>query len=274
MIGSSVPLEIKTNPLLKRVQSEPEETNTEWLDRVTNDGTMADGSLLLLGGNSVAHFRVRVAQSQLRFDLTPSHWSMVGVLAGKDNLYTVPLEINEDISELPRVNGVRELPLSDFEDPNRFPNIAVIQVTDTPEKVLRYASAMKWQRGLVDLPALILSWLGYVWCVGKKGNPLLEGEGLPSAVFAETLFGMAGIELTPGLATGSTCPEAIWQAAKWWASFYEEAVKLTATTHAQVIVPKGAFALRQPAAAAVKADEFAENGDKKPRGSGRDGDDS
>lgn len=263
MIGSSIPLEIKTNHELKRILPEDKETNSTWLRRVTKDQVMMEGSLLLLGGSSVSHFRVRVAQSHLRFDLTPSHWSLVGVLTGENTFYSVPLEITEDISELPRINGVREYSLSDFDDPARFPNIAVIQVTDTPEKILKHVARMKWQRGLIDLPGLILSWLGYVWCVGQRGNPLLAGEGLPSAVFAETLYGIAGIELTPGLSTASTCPEAIWQAAKWWRSFYEEALKLAATTHANVIAPRGCFALRQPAAAIVEDDKFTKNGQDK-----------
>lgn len=252
MIGSNIPLEITTNPELRRVNAEEEETNTTWLQRVAKDGLVTEGCLLLIGGTSIAHFRVRVAQSHLRFDLTPSHWSLVGVLTNAETFYSVPLEITEDISELPRINGVRKFRVSDYDDPLRFPNIAIIQVTDTPEQVLQHVERMKWQRGLIDLPGLILSWLGYVWCVGQKGNPLLDGEGLPSAVFAETLFGVSGIELTPGLSTPSTCPEAIWQAAKWWRSFYEEAVKLSAATHARVITPRGCFALRQPAAAAVE----------------------
>jgi len=246
MISSNIPLEVKSNHELKRILPEKKETNSAWLRRVTEDQMLTEGALLLLGGSSVAHFRVRVAQSHLRFDLTPSHWSLVGVLTDHETFYSVPLEITESISELPRINGVRKFRLADYDDPAQFPNIAVIQVTDTPDKVLTYVERMQWQRALIDLPGLILSWLGYVWCVGQKGNPLLDGEGLPSAVFAETLFGIAGIELTPGLATTSTCPEAIWQAAKWWRSFYEEAVKLTAATHAQVIVPRGRFALRQP----------------------------
>ncbi|HET9477973.1 MAG TPA: hypothetical protein VFO72_01425, partial [Pyrinomonadaceae bacterium] len=152
----------------------------------------------------------------------------------------------------------QETELSAYDDPERYPNIAVIQLTDTPEKVLKYTEAMKLQRGLVDLPALVLSWLGFVWCVGKKGNPLLDGEGLPSAVFAESLFGLAGIELTPGLASASTCPEAIWQAAKWWASFYEDTRTLATPNHAQVIVPKGCFVLRQPNPAIRKREQPAQ----------------
>lgn len=164
-------------------------------------------------------------------------------------MYSVPLDLTGDVSEIPHVNGLREFQLSEFDDAVKYPNIAVIQLTTTPEKVVKYVQAMKFQRGLIDLPALVLSWLRYVWCVGKQTNPLLDGEGLPSAVFAETLFGLAGVELTPGLATASTCPEAIWQAAKWWASFYEETSTLTTAVHAQVIAPRGRFFLRQPSAA-------------------------
>lgn len=252
MVGSSVPLEIKNNAELKRLTASEGESNTAWLERAFQDGITREASLILLGGNSMADFRVRVAQSHLRFDLTPSYWSMVAVLTEGNTLYSVPLDLTGDISQIPYVNAVREYQLSEFDDAAKFPNIAVIQLTTTPEKVVKNVQAMKFQRGLIDLPALVLSWLRYVWCVGKQTNPLLDGEGLPSAVFAETLFGLAGIELTPGLATASTCPEAIWQAAKWWASFYEETSSLTAPVHAQVIVPRGRFVLRQPSAAIRK----------------------
>jgi hypothetical protein len=36
---------------------------------------------------------------------------------------------------------------------------------------------------------------------------------------------MAGFELTPGLSSASSCPEAIWQSAKWWTYYYESAAK-------------------------------------------------
>lgn len=249
MVGNSVPLKIENNKEFKKLAANDGESNTAWLDRVFQEEIRREGSILLLGGNSMADFRVRVSQSHLRFDLTPSYWSIVGVLTADNKMFTVPLEIAGDISEVPHINGVREFELSAFDDAERFPNIAVIQVTPTPEKVIDYIEPMKYQRGLIDLPALVLSWLGYVWCVGKRGNPLLDGEGLPGAVFAETLFGLAGIELTPGLATASTCPEAIWQAAKWWASFYAQTSDFVAPGQAQSMVPRGCFALRQPSAA-------------------------
>ncbi len=37
----------------------------------------------------------------------------------------------------------------------------------------------------------------------------------------EVVVGGAGFETTPGLASRSSCPEAIWQAAKWWYEHFE-----------------------------------------------------
>ena len=50
-------------------------SNIRWLQ----DAGLTEG-IVLLGGTSVAHFRVRNAQAQLRNDLTPSYWSLAGIL--------------------------------------------------------------------------------------------------------------------------------------------------------------------------------------------------
>jgi hypothetical protein len=52
-----------------------------------------------------------------------------------------------------------------------------------------------------------------------SGNPLLNEYGIPSAVLVEYSVGAAGLDLTPGLASRSSCPEAIWQSAKWWQGY-------------------------------------------------------
>jgi hypothetical protein len=36
------------------------------------------------------------------------------------------------------------------------------------------------------------------------------------------VLGAAGFDLTPGLESRASCPEAIWQAAKWWHKYYED----------------------------------------------------
>jgi hypothetical protein len=249
MIANNMSPDFKSNSSFKREQAKKNEGNLAWLKRVSKGNDYGSNGLLLFGGNSVADFRIRVAQSYLRHDLTPSYWSLVGILSGEETFYSVPLEWRDELSEMPHRNGIQNCSLADYDDPQKFPNVALIQFTAAPENILKFADLLRYQRSnVVDLVALVISWLGYVWGVGKSENPLQNGEGLPSAVFAETVYGICGIELTPGLESTSSCPEAIWQAAKWWRTYYEESNEII-TSQAQPIVPKGAFALRQPAAA-------------------------
>lgn len=249
MIVNSVSPDVKNNASFKREQARKDETNSQWLKRIIKENDFNKSGLLLIGGNSVADFRIRVAQSHLRHDLTPSYWSLVGVLADEERFFSVPLEWRGELSEMPHANGIQSCRLADYDDPVHFPNIAFVQFATTTEDILVYAERLKLQRSVVDLPALVIAWLEYVWAVGSKGNPLIAGQGLPSAVFAETVYGIGGIELTPGLSTASSCPEAIWQAAKWWSAFYREINRIDSGSNMQGIVPKGCFALRQPAAA-------------------------
>ena len=57
----------KENEDLKEVKAGKSEGNVRWLERVK-----ATEGLILLGGASVAHFRLRVAQSHIRRDFMPS----------------------------------------------------------------------------------------------------------------------------------------------------------------------------------------------------------
>jgi hypothetical protein len=234
--------ESTVNQKLKELEARKGETNTQWLKRAG-----ATRGLLLLGGCTLAHFRIRVAQSHLRHDLLPSLWSHLGILE-KGMLTSAPLDQEGDTSEVPLNNGIRECPIDVLDNPEALPNIAIIQFSDT--SMSEYIEQVRNQRAIIDLPSLIVTWLGFVWGVRGEGNPLLNGHGLPAAAFAETAYGMAGIDLTPGLSTTGSCPEAIWQAAKWWQSFYKEAAR-TQVGAAKSVIPHGSYCVRQPAAAAV-----------------------
>src|SRR6266540_467689 len=109
-----------------------------------------------------------------------------------------------------RDGQVQRCPLDDYDDPEHFPNIAVLQFTKDSQPIRDNVERITGQRNIIDLPSLMLTWLGYIWGTGRAGNPLLEGYGLPSAAFVETVYGLSRIELTPGLASASSCPEAIW----------------------------------------------------------------
>jgi len=242
----------KANSKLEEVKAEPNETNSAWLKRVG-----AKDGVLLLGGASISHFRIRVAQSHARADMKPSSWSLAGILY-ESSFLSVPLELRGDASDIALDNGIQNCSISDYDDPDRFPNIAVLRFTRDTDKILtncellggNKATKKPAQRNILDLPALMIPWLSFVWICGRASNPLTDGLGLPSAAFVETVYGIAGIELTPGLSSATSCPEAIWQAAKYWQQFYKEAAKTGNKRNATQQIPTGQYAVRQKAAAA------------------------
>lgn len=243
----------KANTKLVEAKPGKNETNSAWLKRLG-----AKDGVLLLGGASTSHFRIRVAQSHARADLKPSCWSLAGILYDETKFLSVPLELCGDSSEIAEGNGVQTCKMSDYDDPNQFPNIAVLRFTRDAGKIHEKcyllagerAAKRPAQRNIIDLPALMLPWLSYIWICGRATNPLTDGLGLPSAAFVETVYGIAGIEITPGLASATSCPEAIWQAAKYWHAFYKDAAQTGNRRNAKQHVPTGQFAVRQKAAAA------------------------
>jgi hypothetical protein len=220
-------------------------SNRAWLA----DGRIRDG-VILLGGSSVVDFRLRVAQSHLRIDLTPSCWSIAGILLDDETFASVPFGV-PDASTVPRTNAVQRCRLADYDDPRRFPNIAVVQFADGEAAIRRNVDLITSERSIIDLPAYLVPWLAFVWGAGLQPNPLFEQKGIPSAVFVETAYAIAGVELTPGLSSASSCPEAIWQSATWWQAFFESATGRADEKRAVPIVPRGEFVLRQPAAAVL-----------------------
>ena len=109
------------NPHLRAVHAPRGMRNRQWLARVK-----ASQGVILFGGATLAHFRIRVAESHLRSDLLPSLWSLAGILDGSDGFYSVPLDLRNEASDVPQKNGVQLCRLGDYDDPVLFPNIAVI----------------------------------------------------------------------------------------------------------------------------------------------------
>lgn len=139
-----------------------------------------------------------------------------------------------------------------YGNPTFYPNIAILQFTNDHAAINRHVARIGQERNIVDLLAQVVAWLGYCWAVGNTGNPLLQGHGIPSATLLERAHGLAGIDLSPGLPSASSCPEAIWQAARWWYEAYDP-VEPSASLKSQpaAFKPRGAYLIRQPAAAAV-----------------------
>jgi len=203
--------------------------------------------VLLLGGVTVDHFRVRVAQSRYRDDLAPSFWSNAGILLESGKVLTVRFDSLPYASRIPVANAVQRVDVREFDDVERFPNIAIISFTDDMAPVADAATQIERSRALLDLPSMLITWLKYLWATDDAGNPLRDGVGLPGAAFVESAFAQCRVEISPGQRTSSSSPEAIWQAARWWSGYFAKAQ----VHDKNVVEPKGAYRVKQWAAAAV-----------------------
>jgi hypothetical protein len=246
MIPFRISTASKANPQLRELPDDGL-SNLQWLQKYARE-YMQPGSLLLVGGASNVDFRVRVAQSHARSDMRPSLWSHVAILRQPQGetwaVREVSLTPPHGFGDVPSRNGAQDNVVAHYDAPDQWPNIALLSFPVEAQRVEEAMQRLALDRGIVDLGALIVPWLAFVWGVGSAPNPLLQDKGLPCAVYAETVMGIAGLELTPGLASQSSCPEAVWQAAKWWYEFYGQ-------VEGAGRQPQGVYTVRQQAAAAL-----------------------
>lgn len=204
----------------------PGEDNLQWLSRNMPRGNNA--VCVMVGGTDPTSFRLRTAQAHARHDMMPSHWSHVMLLdeaadqIGSTVVHEISLNPLNGFGFPPRRNGVQEGVLSTYGDAGEFPNIALLKIPVKRKEVLEGLSRFEKQRAVLDPVGLIVQWLAYLWGVSNSPNPLLQRIGIPSAAVLEVVIGAAGYDITPGLESRSSCPEAIWQAAKWWHEYYGE----------------------------------------------------
>jgi len=204
------------------------ENNMRWLERhLSQSGSGVD--LLLVGGRDAMAYRLRNAQAQVRHDLSPSHWSHVVLLETPDTarleataVCEISLQPAGGFGFLPPTNGVQRGTLGQYRSARVWPNIGILHLPCDAAQVWNALRDFEQQRAVLDATELIVIWLAFLWGAGRTGNPLLDARGIPSAAMVETVVGAAGYELTPGLENRASCPEAIWQAAKWWSAFYAE----------------------------------------------------
>lgn len=211
----------KPNPKVVKAPRTPREDNLKWFDRHwgPDDGRTR---LVLVGGTGPIDFRVRAAQAFVRHDFTPSHWSHValagprGRSAKETRLVEISLAPAGGFGHPPQTNALQKGKLGRYADPGLFPNVAVFTVSVPWADVEAYLPRLEKQRSTLDLVELTLSWLAHAWGVGPAGNPLQQEQGVPAAAAAEALLNACGFDLSPGLTSRASSPEAIWQGSRWW----------------------------------------------------------
>ena len=160
--------------------------------------------------------------------MTPSSWSHVVLIHPKllSRVYEISLEPQGGFHYPVPTNGLQYGKIESYRDRAVYPNIALLGIPSGDklkwEEIHRTFNQFQKQRTSLDAMELIVRWLAFVWGAGRAGNPLLEGYGIPSSAMLEIIFSALGYDLTPGLESRSSCPEAIWQAVKWWHNYYDQ----------------------------------------------------
>ena len=227
------------NPYVEKIERRSaREDNLAWITRVAKKSPLSEsgntGLVLLAGGSDPLSFRMRLAQAHVRPDLSPSTWSTAvfvpRLAANIGNSDTIgislaPADWYPPFGYAPTTNAIQHGKLSQFASSEFYPNIALLSFPVNGKDIQKSLARLETERMTIDLSALLLRWIQYAWSTGIPGNPLGEGVGMPSAAMLETAFAANGFDLTPGLESRSSCPEAIWQAARWWHEYYGKSDK-------------------------------------------------
>jgi hypothetical protein len=218
------------NPDFTSLPRSEGEGNLAWGERAALQMQAADperwSHIVLLGGADTLSFRLRVAQAHLRRDMLPSYWSeamlvqLKGLTLEGAQAVHVPLAQPGGLAFSPHENGIVSRPLVEFDDAARYPNIALIALPVPQERMTARVEAFRRSRSSLDALEHVLRWLAFAWGVARTGNPLHENYGLPSACMLETICAAEDFELTPGLESRASCPEAIWASAIYWHDYF------------------------------------------------------
>jgi hypothetical protein len=212
------------------------------LDAVVAGTSAADrvGGILFVGGVSPADLAVRVAQTPLRLDRTPSRWSHVALVldwpdgARADQIRGVEccLDPDPDSPQVPERNGVTSFRLSRYMNAQRHPNLAFATarlgarakgkkdaallgaITSETKALLRRKAVCPCDdRGRFPL----WQWLG-AWKAFVHGgeDPVARGMAHPGAALCQYVYEAIGVDITPGAMAPDTCPETLWSTALYW----------------------------------------------------------
>ncbi len=211
----------------------------------------------LVGSRDLPGHTLRMAQAILRWDLRPSYWSHVFVVAqpvtSQTSLSNVkileipPFPRNGQFPK-PEQNGVNEGTLGQYDDKTIDANVGLVAVTLAEKEttqLLKRAKAWNADRVRFNFWNMLGAWQTYLWSQGAKTNPLREGIPIAASSYIEYIFEGLGLGVTPGASSRNSAPEHLWNAACWWHKAFKEDDRKIA----------GMFAVRDPGCAMLRPNE-------------------
>ncbi len=219
-----------------------------------NRGLMTVG---LVGSRDLPGNCLRTAQSILRWDLRPSFWSHVFVVAESVTSRTplrslaileIPLHPRDGLFPKPEQNGINVGRLGNYEDNTLDANVALMAVSmsDAEAKTLhKRAKSWNYDRVRYNFWDMLGAWQRFLWSQGAARNPLNEGMPIPASSYVEFIFEGLGLGVTPGASARNSAPEHLWNAARWWHKAFKEQDRKVA----------GRFVARDPGCALLRCDE-------------------
>lgn len=207
-------------------------SNEEFFDRILSEHPPRafEAALLLVGARDHRALAVRRAQAALRYDRRPSEWSHAALLLsrGKDVSSSIGLEValDSDTPHDPERNGVTVFALSRYLDTTRYPNLCLVLPSFSAEAaklggahaIVEAALDPNRERARFPLYDGLAAWAQYAYSPDSSANPLISNVPLPAAAYCEYAYAAAGVDLTPGATSNSTCPELIWATLRRWSS--------------------------------------------------------
>jgi hypothetical protein len=199
----------------------------------TDRGLMAIG---LLGQRDLPGVTLRTAQSILRWDLRPSLWSHVFLLAADvepaaEAIAEAPIReitLYSRTGEFPDPanNAVTTGRLGLYRRPQVDANVALLAVEMSAEERREVATRAiedpNLDRLRFGLWEMLGIWESYLWSSGARTNPLRDGQPIFCSAFAEYCFEAIRVDLSPGASERNSAPEHIWNGAAWWHEAFKE----------------------------------------------------
>ncbi len=178
----------------------------------------------LVGACDPASAAVRRAQSVLRFDRRPSHFSHAFLFTGEEDRILECRLVEADPSR-PEFNGVCLSRAARYADPAHHPNLALIsfRFLVEPERrqaVLDRARTPDAARDRYDFHALAGAWQAFLFDPEGEPNPLTRDVPHPGAAYLRWALEAAGLESAPGAVHQNDAPEHLWAAALRWSKAY------------------------------------------------------